>query len=218
MTICSPHDGQTYEHSSNGQRRRAFALRFFAFTSNARRVGRHSRVDFGYLLPAMATTLELIDRARERFGDKVEAVTTGGHPRLHVQAADWLPIATLLKHDPAYALDWLRCLTGVDYAADGRLAVVYNLWSFQHRHDLAVKVHIGRDDAVVPSVTHLWRAADWHEREAFDLVGIRFTGHPDLRRILLADDWNGHPLRKDYVFPREYHGIPGSVELDWQQD
>ena len=69
----------------------------------------------------------------------------------------------------------------------------------------------------MPSVHQLWASANWHEREAFDLLGIEFTGHPDLRRILCADDWVGFPLRKDYEFPREYHGIPGSVELDWQQ-
>ena len=67
----------------------------------------------------------------------------------------------------------------------------------------------------IPSVTGLWPAANWHEREAFDLFGIVFDGHPNLKRILMADDWVGFPLRKDYVFPREYHGIPASVELDW---
>ena len=86
-----------------------------------------------------------------------------------------------------------------------------------HRHTFAVKVYCPRDAASIPSVADLWPAADWHEREAFDMFGIDFPGHPDLRRILCADDWEGFPLRKDYVFPREYHGIPGSVELDWQQ-
>ena len=74
-----------------------------------------------------------------------------------------------------------------------------------------------RDNPHLPSVMDLWPAADWHEREAFDMMGIVFDGHSDLRRILLPEDWEGYPLRKDYVFPREYHGIPGTTELDWQQ-
>jgi NADH-quinone oxidoreductase subunit C len=80
-----------------------------------------------------------------------------------------------------------------------------------------VKIFTPRNQPAVPSVADLWPAANWHEREAFDLLGIQFTNHPDPRRILLADDWVGHPLRKDYVFPRQVNGIPGSVELDWQQ-
>jgi len=71
-----------------------------------------------------------------------------------------------------------------------------------------------RDNPVIPTVSKTWPAADWHEREAFDLMGIRFAGHPDLRRILCADDWVGHPLRKDYEFPREYHGIPATTEYE----
>ena len=134
-----------------------------------------------------------------------------------MDAADWLAVAEFLRAEPALRLDWLQCLSGVDYAADGKMCVVYDLWSFDLRHGMAVKVYCPREDPRVPSVVRLWPAANWHERETFDLVGIMFDGHPDLRRILCADDWEGHPLRKDYVFPREYHGIPGSVELDWQQ-
>ena len=93
----------------------------------------------------------------------------------------------------------------------------YDLWSFAWRHRIAVKVFVNRAAPIVASVQAIWPAANWHEREAFDLLGIQFEGHPDLRRILCADDWVGFPLRKDYEFPREYHGIPGSVELDWQQ-
>jgi NADH-quinone oxidoreductase subunit C len=122
-----------------------------------------------------------------------------------------------LKTDAELKFDWLRCLSGIDYAADALVCVRYDLWSSEHRHTLAVKVYAPRTEPVVPSVAHLWATANWHEREAYDLVGITFDGHPELRRILLADDWEGHPLRKDYVFPRAYHGIPGSVELDWQQ-
>jgi NADH-quinone oxidoreductase subunit C len=155
----------------------------------------------------------------DRFGAKiVKALPDDKHPRVHVNVADWREIAQFLRHDPTMRFDWLACLSGVDYVADGHFCVVYDLWSFELGHTFAVKVYGPRkDEAQFPSVVDLWPAANWHEREVYDLLGIHFTGHPDLRRILLADDWEGFPLRKDYVFPREYHGIPGSVELDWQQ-
>ena len=152
-----------------------------------------------------------------RFGAAITAALPDDkHPRVHCAAADWRPIAEFLIGDPTLKLDWLANLSGVDYVADGQMCVVYDLWSFDHRHSIAVKVYTPRDSASVPSVADLWPAADWHERETWDLLGIDFPGHPDLRRILCADDWEGYPLRKDYQFPREYHGIPGSVELDWQ--
>lgn len=154
-----------------------------------------------------------------RFGELIRAAYPDDkHPRVHVDAADLHEVAEFLRHDPAMRFDWLANLSGVDYVADNQFCVVYDLWSFELDHSFAVKAYAPRtDDASFPTVVDLWPAADWHEREAYDLLGIRFDGHPDLRRILLADDWEGHPLRKDYVFPREYHGIPGSVELDWQQ-
>lgn len=139
------------------------------------------------------------------------------HPRIDIESADWRGVAEFLKASPDLAFDWLANLGGIDYAADGRMAIVVDLWSVSHGHRIAVKAFTPREKPAFASVADLWPAAGWHEREAFDLFGIDFTGHPDLRRILLADDWVGHPLRKDYVFPREVHGIPGSVELDWQQ-
>jgi NADH-quinone oxidoreductase subunit C len=163
------------------------------------------------------TPAEIARLLQQTFGDRIKAAVLDKHPRVHVDAGDWRPVAEFLHRDPSLKLDWLANLSGVDYAADGRMAVVYDLYSFELRHRFAVKVFTPRDAPAVPSVVDLWPAADWHEREAFDLLGIDFPGHPDLRRILLAEDWVGHPLRKDYVFPREYHGIPGSVELDWQQ-
>ena len=154
----------------------------------------------------------------DRFGGRITAsLPADKHPRVHVDADDWLSIAEFVFAEPSLKLDWLQCLSGVDYVADGKMCVVYDLWSFELRHTFAVKVYCPRDNPHVPSVCDLWPAADWHEREAFDMFGILFDGHPDLRRILCADDWEGYPLRKDYVFPREYHGIPASVELDWQQ-
>lgn len=167
---------------------------------------------------SVMTPREIAQLLQEQFGTVIlQAFPEGKHPRVHVDAANWRPVAEMLLRDPRLKLDWLASLSGVDYAADEKMAVVYDLWSFDLRHTFAVKVFCPRNRPHVPSVTDLWPAADWNEREAFDLFGIIFDGHPDLRRILLAEDWEGFPLRKDYVFPREYHGIPASVELDWQQ-
>ena len=163
-------------------------------------------------------TRAIVQKIQSQFPTQILAALPDDlHPRIHVEASAWRTIAEFLRHDAELSFDWLACLSGVDYAADAKLCVVYDLFSFERRHRLAVKVYMPREKATIPSVCDLWPAANWHEREAFDLLGIEFTGHPDLRRILCADDWVGYPLRKDYVFPREYHGIPASVELDWQQ-
>jgi NADH-quinone oxidoreductase subunit C len=165
------------------------------------------------------TPAQIAAALQDRFGDRIVAAFPDvKHPRVHVAATDWRAIAEYLRHDPALRFDWLANLAAIDYVADDQFCVLYDLWSFEQGHRFAVKVFAPRtEDARFPTVVDLWPAADWHEREAFDLMGILFDGHPDLRRILMSDDWEGYPLRKDYVFPREYHGIPGSVELDWQQ-
>jgi NADH-quinone oxidoreductase subunit C len=164
------------------------------------------------------TPQEIAAQLQERFGAKIIATFADDkHPRIHINAGDWREIALYLHDDPSLKLDWMQCHSGVDYVADGKMCCVNDLWSFTHHHEFAVKVFTPREKPSIPSVADIWRVADWHEREAYDLLGIDFPGHPDLRRILCADDWEGFPLRKDYVFPREYHGIPGSVELDWQQ-
>lgn len=168
--------------------------------------------------PTMLSPAAIADRLAAKFGDRLlETIVDDKHPRVHINAVDWRDVAAYLKTDPDLAFDWLACLGGVDYAADGKLCVVADLWSVTHGHRFAVKIVCPRELPHVPSVADLWPAADWHERETWDLLGIVFDGHPDPRRILLADDWDGHPLRKDYVFPRQVNGIPGSVELDWQQ-
>jgi NADH-quinone oxidoreductase subunit C len=139
------------------------------------------------------------------------------HPRVHTTTEHWRAIAEFLRNDPDLAFDWLACITAVDYVVENKLCAVYDLRSTTHEHWFAVKVYVDRANPHIPSVCDLWPAADWHEREAYDLMGLIFDGHPDLRRILLPEDWVGHPLRKDYVYPREYHGIPGTYEMDWQQ-
>lgn len=164
------------------------------------------------------TPTQIADRLTGTFGTEITAaLPDDGHPRVHVDAGSWRTIADHLAREPDLAFDFLACISAVDYVADNQLAAVYELYSMRHRHWFAVKVYVDRDHPAIPSVADIWPAADWHEREAFDLMGIVFDGHPDLRRILLPEDWDGHPLRKDYVFPREYHGIPGSTETDWHQ-
>ncbi len=97
--------------------------------------------------------------------------------------------------------DYLICVTAVDYPDDHRFEVNYVLSNYTDAREVCLAADIDRHDPHIPTVSDLWETADWHEREVFDLFGIRFDGHPDLRRILLDDSWEGHPLRKDYVDP-----------------
>jgi len=166
----------------------------------------------------MASPQDICVAITDRFGASIQqTLAQDKHPRVHVSTDTWLELATFLKTDSAMSFDWLSCLTGMDYAADALMAIVVDLFSTTHKHRFAVKVYAPRKAPTFPTVSHLWKTANWHEREAADLLGMTFSGHPNPRRILLADDWVGHPLRKDYIFPREVNGIPGSVELDWQQ-
>ncbi|ADG07517.1 NADH-quinone oxidoreductase subunit C [Kyrpidia tusciae] len=117
--------------------------------------------------------------------------------KLDVVPERWLPVAQYLRNTPAWSFDYLNDLHAVDLG--GEFRVNYFLESFTHGHMLAVSVTVPRDNPRVPSVTEIWPTADWHEREAYDLFGILFVGHPNLKRILLPEDWEGHPLRKDYA-------------------
>lgn len=117
-------------------------------------------------------------------------------------------VCQLLHTHEACYFDMLSCLTGLDNGTTQQtMEVVYNLYSIPYEQKLTLKVAVPRENPVVPSVSHLWKTADWHEREAFDLLGIVFSNHPNLRRILLPEDWEGHPLRKDYQAQEYYHGI-----------
>lgn len=113
----------------------------------------------------------------------------------------------LLHHPTAY-FDMLSCITVIDNGPEaGTLDVVYNLYSISFNHHLGLKVTVPRNGAEVDTVEDVWKTANWHEREAYDMFGIRFAGHPDLRRILMPADWEGHPLRKDYQQQEYYRGV-----------
>ncbi|MDB5001242.1 MAG: dehydrogenase [Mucilaginibacter sp.] len=138
---------------------------------------------------------------------------TGMQPALLIDPDRIAEVCLELRDNPKTYFDFLSCLTGIDYGIDsGRFGVVYNLSSIPYHLQLTLKVskENNRNEEELPSfpsVTSVYRTADWHEREAFDLVGIFFEGHPDLRRILLPDDWEGYPLRKDYKTAEYYKGI-----------
>jgi NADH-quinone oxidoreductase subunit C len=133
-----------------------------------------------------------------------EAVEEGTHPFVRVQAGRIADAARVLKEK--CGAEMLHQISGVDYA--DRMEVVYHFARVTKEPAfLCLKVTVPRDNPVVPTLAHEWQAANWGERETYDLLGIRFEGHPHLYRILLPEDWEGFPLRKDYEFPAEYHGI-----------
>ncbi|WP_255647315.1 NADH-quinone oxidoreductase subunit C [Fulvivirga sedimenti] len=114
---------------------------------------------------------------------------------------------SLYSHKALF-FDVLSCVTGIDNGPEeGTMEVVYNLCSIPHERSLMVHVFCDREKPVVPTMSDIWRTADWLERETYDLLGIQFEHHPDQRRILLPADWEGFPLRKDYKEQEYYHGI-----------
>ncbi|HEY4310096.1 MAG TPA: NADH-quinone oxidoreductase subunit C [Pirellulales bacterium] len=163
---------------------------------------------------------------QKRFGDAI----TGGNfeaidPWIEVSPEGLVDVCTYLRDEASLRFNLLNCITVVDYfepdpkkaakaGFDPHLELVYHLWSIPNKTSLVVKVMLPRwkDDVPgelpeVATVSGIWSTADWHEREVFDLSGVRFLGHPNPRRILCPEDWVGHPLRKDYEMPLDYHGI-----------
>ncbi|MBO9598058.1 MAG: NADH-quinone oxidoreductase subunit C [Cohnella sp.] len=118
-------------------------------------------------------------------------------PTLVIKNEHWLQSAQLFRNHTELACNYLRNVSGVDY--ETYMEVVYYPWNMDAREGYCVKVKADRELPSVASVTPIWETANWNEREIFDLLGIDFPGHPDLRRIMMPDDWEGHPLRKDYV-------------------
>lgn len=168
---------------------------------------------------------EIAAKLKDRFGTAITGEDLQAlDPWVSVAPASLVEVALFCRDEPTLKLDYLKDLSAVDWLLEEKkakklgiephLELIYHLFSFEHRHDFKLKVILDRWKAgtenelpEVPTVSQVWKVADWHEREAYDLMGIHFTGHPNLRRILCPEDWVGHPLRKDYEMPLEYHGI-----------
>lgn len=169
---------------------------------------------------------QIFEKLQAQFGDAVrpgnfEAID----PWIEVARDRLADVCRYLRDEPDLRFEMLHCITAVDYletdpkkaAKAGfqpHIELFYHLSSLSLRHRLVLKVMLPRweNDVEgqlprVPTVSGIWGGAEWHEREVYDLSGVEFVGHPDLRRILCPEDWVGHPLRKDYQMPKEYHGI-----------
>ena len=118
---------------------------------------------------------------------------------INVDATNWKPIVQQLRSDESLNFDYLFCLTCVDWKT--HLTMVYHLTSTTHRHTLVVKSKLDRNNPEIETVSYTWRTAEFHEREVFELFGVKFLHHPDLRRLILTDDFNGYPLLKDFEDP-----------------
>jgi NADH-quinone oxidoreductase subunit C len=174
------------------------------------------------------TTAELSEKLKAQFATGIVSTTLDAvDPWIEVSADALVAICRFLRDQPDLRFDLCNCITVVDYfhtdpkkAAkagwEPHLEILYHLSSTVHKHRMVLKLKTPRwKDGEpgrlpdVPTVTGTWKTALWHERELYDLSGVWFVGHPDLRRILCPEDWVGHPLRKDYEMPLEYHGIRG---------
>jgi len=152
----------------------------------------------------VANRTPIIELLLERFPDSVSTAEEQiNWPSIRVRLEALEQVSKFLKESPVLDFDYLTCISGMDYLERSpRFDLVYHLVSLSHKHILVLKVMVGENE-IVPSVTSIWRSANWNEREIFDLFGIPFSGHPDLRRILLPEQWKGHPLRKDYALAEE---------------
>ncbi len=144
--------------------------------------------------------LEIVEKLKEKFLNEIVDVTQfRDQVFVTLKKEKIAEICRYLHDDPDIYMDYLADLCGVDYPEKRyRFEVVYNLYSLRHNHRLMLKAQLSEDDPYIDSVVEIWNGANWHEREACDMYGILFNNHPDLRRILMPEDWEGYPLRKDY--------------------
>lgn len=153
------------------------------------------------------TLQEIHETLRAEFGEAIGDVQEATDPYVVVDGARLLDIARFCKDTPALAMQLLEDETAVDYPDENLIRMVYHLWSFEKRHGIVLKVECDRAAPKVDTLEGVWPVANWFEREIHDLFGVDFDGHSDLRPLMLPDDWEGLPLRKDYEEPDAYHGI-----------
>lgn len=155
-----------------------------------------------------------VDAIQAEFGNAVQDVQEfRGEITVFVDSDRIVDICRFCRDTEGLQFNFLSGITGIDYLPQApRFGVAYHIYSMYHNHALRLKLLIPDNDLVVPSVTSVYPAANWFEREIFDLLGIEFSDHPDLRRILMPDDWDGHPLRKDY--PLGYERVQFSFNYD----
>ncbi|MBM4136454.1 MAG: NADH-quinone oxidoreductase subunit C [Nitrospira sp.] len=161
---------------------------------------------------------DIAEKIKEKFPDQVVDVTEfRDQVSVIVKKDRIVTICKYLHDDPLLSLDHLQDLTAADYLKkkEVRFEVVYNLYSIKYRHKIRIRAQVPENDTKISSVVPIWAGANWHERECFDMFGIIFTGHPDLRRILMPEDWEGYPLRKDYPLkgPEPENDWPGFTEV-----
>jgi NADH-quinone oxidoreductase subunit C len=154
------------------------------------------------------TQEEVCTQLKAQFGEAVSGLSeTKGDRFVTVKAEKIVDVCHFLKASRGLEFDFCQDITAVDWPARKVIEVVFHLYSMVHKHGLVVKVETNREDPSIATVEGVWKAANWLEREVYDLFGVRFVGHSDLRRILLPDDWVGYPLRKDYQEAGGFHGI-----------
>ncbi|HJL72565.1 MAG TPA: NADH-quinone oxidoreductase subunit C [Nitrospinaceae bacterium] len=142
-----------------------------------------------------------IDRVKSKFTSIViDSHNFRGDQTLTVKKGSELKLFTFLRDDPELDFNFLMDLTAVDYMdrKDERFEMVYHLFSLKHNGRLRIKIPVSEDNCTIDSICSIWKTANWYEREVWDLYGIKFNNHPDMRRILLYEEFKGHPLRKDY--------------------
>lgn len=128
-------------------------------------------------------------------------------PYLFVEPGAIVEVCRFLRNAPGFRFEVLSDLTALDWPKQETIQMVYHLFSYSHNHQIVLKVDLPRDHPIIATLENVWKVANWFEREVYDLFGVIFEGHSDLRRIMLPEDWVGYPLRKDYVEQEEYDGI-----------